>query len=109
MSTTVDRLAAHAAHTHWRDLPAAVQHQARLVLLDTVGVMLAGSLQPEVALLRDALRVHGTADCDATLVCAPPVRADMRTAALLNGIAGRSVELCEGHRFVSCQAGVQVL
>ena len=34
---------------------------------------------------------------------------DPRTAALLNGLAGRSIELCEGHRYVSCQAAVQVL
>ena len=34
---------------------------------------------------------------------------DPRTAALLNGIAGRSVELCEGLRFVSGQAAMQVL
>jgi 2-methylcitrate dehydratase PrpD len=34
---------------------------------------------------------------------------DPRTAALLNGIAGRSIELCEGHRYVSCQGAVQVL
>ncbi|HMH50929.1 MAG TPA: MmgE/PrpD family protein, partial [Candidatus Acidoferrum sp.] len=27
----------------------------------------------------------------------------------LNGLAGRSIELCEGHRYVSCQAAVQVL
>ena len=35
--------------------------------------------------------------------------ADPRTAALLNGIAGRSIELCEGLRFVSGQAAMQVL
>ena len=34
---------------------------------------------------------------------------DPRTAALLNGLAGRSIELCEGHRYVSCQGAVQVL
>jgi 2-methylcitrate dehydratase PrpD len=34
---------------------------------------------------------------------------DPRTAALLNGLAGRSIELCEGHRYVSCQAAVQAL
>src|SRR5262249_36285305 len=34
---------------------------------------------------------------------------DPRTAALLNGIAGRSIELCEGLRFVSGQAAMQVL
>jgi len=30
-------------------------------------------------------------------------------AALLNGLAGRSIELCERHRYVSCQGAVQVL
>src|SRR5439155_559454 len=34
---------------------------------------------------------------------------DPRTAALLNGIAGRSIELCEGLRLVSGQAALQVL
>ena len=34
---------------------------------------------------------------------------DPRTAALLNGIAGRSIELCEGHRYVSCQGAVQIV
>jgi len=109
MSKTVDTLAALASRTRWGDLPLAVQHQARLVLLDTIGVMLAGSLQPEVVQLRRALLARGIVDGEATLVCTPPVRTDVRTAALINGIAGRSVELCEGHRFVSCQAGVQVL
>jgi 2-methylcitrate dehydratase PrpD len=28
---------------------------------------------------------------------------------LLNGLAGRSIELCEGHRYVSCQGAVQAL
>ena len=34
---------------------------------------------------------------------------DPRTAAFLNGLAGRSIELCEGHRYVSCQGAVQAL
>jgi 2-methylcitrate dehydratase PrpD len=34
---------------------------------------------------------------------------DPRTAALLNGIAGRSIELCEGHRYVSCQGAIQIV
>jgi 2-methylcitrate dehydratase PrpD len=34
---------------------------------------------------------------------------DPRTAALLNGIAGRAIELCEGLRLVSGQAAAQVL
>ncbi len=109
MGQTVQRLAEHAARTNWRDLPPAVQRQARLVLLDTIGVMLAGSIQPEVIALREAWCVPQADSGESTLVCAPAARTDLRSAALLNGIAGRSVELCEGHRFVSCQAAVQVL
>jgi len=39
----------------------------------------------------------------------PGTAHDARTAALLNGIAGRSIELCEGLRLVSGQAAMQVL
>jgi hypothetical protein len=34
---------------------------------------------------------------------------DPRSAALLNGIAGRAIELCEGLRLVSGQAAMQIL
>ena len=42
-------------------------------------------------------------------VCAWWPASDPRTAALLNGIAGRAIELCEGLRLVSGQAAAQVL
>ena len=55
MSRTIDALAAMVVHTRWDELPAAVQRLARLVLLDTLGVILGGSEQPEVARLRAGL------------------------------------------------------
>src|ERR687887_1121420 len=107
MGEQIERLAQFVAETQWDEIPQAVQQHAKLVLLDTLGVILAGAEQPEVQQLRQ--RLLATAGTGATVLARGWPSSDPRTAALLNGIAGRSIELCEGHRFASCQAAVQVL
>jgi len=107
MGQQIEELTRFVARTQWKDVPEPVQRHAKLVLLDTLGVILAGGARPEVQQLRE--RLAGTAGTGATvLACGWPTH-DPRTAALLNGIAGRSIELCEGLRFVSGQAAMQVL
>jgi 2-methylcitrate dehydratase PrpD len=105
MARQIEELAAFVAATTWDDVPAFVQQHTKLVLLDTLGVILAGAERPEVRRLREQL---GTGS-GATLYASGFPSHDPRTAALLNGIAGRSIELCEGLRFVSGQAAMQVL
>jgi len=105
MAGQIEQLAEFAAAGKWDDVPASVQHHTRLVLLDTLGVILAGSERPEVLRLRERL---GTGS-GATIYASGWPSHDPRTAALLNGIAGRSIELCEGLRLVSGQAAMQVL
>jgi 2-methylcitrate dehydratase PrpD len=107
MGLQIERLAQFVAETQWEDIPGPVQRHAKLVLLDTLGVILAGAERPEVRELRHALA--GTAGTGATVFARGWPAHDARTAALLNGIAGRSIELCEGLRFVSGQAAMQVL
>lgn len=107
MAQQIEALARFVAETRWDDIPEAVRRHAKLVMLDTLGVMLAGSEQPEVAQLRQ--RLTAADGSGATVLARGWPAADPRTAALLNGTAGRSIELCEGHRYVSCQAAVQVL
>lgn len=107
MSEQIDQLAEFVAESRWEDIPEAVRRHARLVLLDTVGVILAGSQQPEVVRLRQQLLTSGMAG--ATVFAPPWQVSDRLTAALLNGIAGRSIELCEGHRYVSCQGAIQII
>jgi len=107
MGEQIDRLAQFVAETQWEDIPATVRQHAKLVLLDTLGVMLVGAEQPEVRQLRAQLLA--TAGTGATVLARGWPSSDPRTAALLNGIAGRSVELCEGHRYVSCQGAVQIV
>jgi 2-methylcitrate dehydratase PrpD len=107
MGHQIERLAQFVAQTQWEDVPHAVQRHAKLVMLDTLGVILAGSERPEARQLRE--RLAGTAGTGATVFGRGWPTQDPRTAALLNGIAGRSIELCEGLRFVSGQAAMQVL
>src|SRR6266851_703087 len=107
MGGAIETLAHFIAGTPWEAIPKAVREHAKLVLLDTVGVILAGSVQPEVAGVR--ARLTATGGRGATVYAPGWPTTDPRTAALLNGLAGRSIELCEGHRFVSCQGAVQIL
>ena len=107
MGLQIEALAQFVAQTRWEDIPEPVQRHAKLEVLDTLGVILAGAERPEVRELRGVLA--GTAGTGATVLARGWPAHDPRTAALLNGIAGRSVELCEGLRFVSGQAAMQVL
>ncbi|HEY3912229.1 MAG TPA: MmgE/PrpD family protein, partial [Stellaceae bacterium] len=107
MGQEIERLARFVAQTQWEEIPEAVQQHAKLVLLDTLGVILAGSVRPEVRQLRE--RLAATVGTGATVYARGWPGADPRSAALLNGTAGRAIELCEGLRFVSGQAAMQVL
>src|SRR5262245_32682680 len=107
MGQAVEALARFVATTPWETVPEPVQRHAKLVLLDTLGVMLAGAREAEVTAARE--RLTATGGHGATVYAPGWPEADPRTAALLNGLAGRSVELCEGHRYVSCQGAVQIL
>src|SRR6267378_8131710 len=107
MGREIEKLAQFVAETKWEDVPTAVQRHTKLVLLDTLGVILAGAERPEVRQLRE--RLAGTAATGATVYARGWPTHDPRTAALLNGVAGRSIELCEGLRLVSGQAAMQVL
>jgi 2-methylcitrate dehydratase PrpD len=52
MGEQIERLAPFAAETQWDEIPEAVRQHAKLVLLDTLGVILAGAEQSEVQQLR---------------------------------------------------------
>jgi 2-methylcitrate dehydratase PrpD len=107
MGRQIETLTQFVAQTRWDEVPAPVQRHTKLVLLDTLGVILAGAERPEVRQLRE--RLAATAGRGATVYARGWPEHDPRSAALLNGIAGRSIELCEGLRLVSGQAAMQIL
>src|SRR4029077_9435322 len=61
----------------------------------------------EVRALRD--RLVQTAGTGATVHAPGWPASEPRTAAMLNGIAGRAIELGEGHRYVPYQGVMQIL
>jgi 2-methylcitrate dehydratase PrpD len=107
MAQQIEKLARFVAETTLEQVPEEVQRYAKLVVLDTIGVILAGTDRPEVRALRE--RLIATAGTGATVLAPDWPASDPRTAALLNGIAGRSLELGEGHRYVSYQGAMQIL
>ena len=107
MAQQIEKLARFVAETTLEQVPEEVQRYAKLVVLDTIGVILAGTDRPEVRALRE--RLTATAGTGATVFAPGWPASDPRTAALLNGIAGRSLELGEGHRYVSYQGAMQIL
>ncbi|HVC52425.1 MAG TPA: MmgE/PrpD family protein [Stellaceae bacterium] len=107
MGQQIEALARFVAETRWEDIPAPVRAHAKITFLDTLGVILAGSERPEIAALR--ARLAPGAGVGATVYAKGWPAADPRSAALVNGIAGRAIELCEGLRLVSGQAAMQVL
>jgi 2-methylcitrate dehydratase PrpD len=89
--TTTEKLARFALDIRLSDLPGAVVENARLRLLDTLGVMLAGSRSRPAIIAREALlgEEHGPgwAAVIGTAVRAHPVR-----AAFLNGVSAHALE-----------------
>src|ERR1700722_2289508 len=96
MSQQIEELARFVAGTQWTETPGPVQHRAKLVLLDTLGVILAGAGRPEERALWE--RLTATAGTGATVLTRGLPAADPRTAAMLNALAARAVELSEGLR-----------
>src|SRR5712692_3051996 len=93
----LDRLAQFVSSTTHASLPAPVIAAARLVLLDTLGAMLAGSRLPEnVKLARLVAVPSGT---QTAVLIGHAGRAEPMLAALSNATAGVSLEVDEGNRW----------
>src|SRR5262249_61500620 len=58
MGQQIETLARFAAETQLEDIPVPVREHAKRVLLDTLGVILAGSARPEAVGLRKRLAAN---------------------------------------------------
>lgn len=85
-STLTGRMAAFVAGLRYDDLPDDVKRLAHLVLLDTLGCALAGSLTPELAAIRAAMRDLSGPGGD-TGVWGTEESLPLAQAALVNGAA----------------------
>ncbi len=89
-------LVASAARLSWSDIPSELRAHSIRVFADTIGVMLAGGLQPEViALARGDDALPSRANGSATVLVPGLPRTSTAEAAFINGAAGTFLELDE--------------
>jgi len=103
----LDRLSGFVRDTTYAALPAPVIGAARLVVLDTIGAMLAGSRLPENARLA-RLVAERSGPRTATLI-GHAERAEPMLAALSNATAGVALEVDEGNRWGGGHPSIHVL
>jgi 2-methylcitrate dehydratase PrpD len=103
----LERLGTFVADTRFEVLPAEVVEAARLVLLDTLGAMIAGSALPDTARLA-ALAASRAPHGQATLV-GHRARSDASWAALSNATAGVALEVDEGNRLGGGHPAIHVI
>jgi 2-methylcitrate dehydratase PrpD len=98
-----------AAGVRFDELPREVVDRARLVLLDTVGVIASGMQEPEMrALARRLAGRRATAASEAAVIGAG-LRLSSPDAAFLNGTAGTMLELDEGNQYARGHPGIHVI
>jgi 2-methylcitrate dehydratase PrpD len=98
-----------AEELRFEDLPAALVEQAKLVLLDCVGVIAAGMQEPEMRALVTRLARRTTAEERGVPGIGSGLRLVPASAALVNGIAGTMLELDEGNQFARGHPGIHVV
>ncbi len=83
-------IAEFIAKSRWEDCPAGAVDAARRAILDCLGVMLAGSVEPAARIVTDIARSEGGAPL-ATVV-GTPLRTGAVWAALANGTAAHALD-----------------
>ena len=90
------------------DIPAHVVHHAKLVLLDTLGVIVSGTRTPAIEALVE--RFPGSHSKRGGVTCpGRPGSFSPVWAALINGTAGSSLEFEEGHSKAMGHPAVQIV
>jgi 2-methylcitrate dehydratase PrpD len=83
-------LAEFVTKSRWEDCPAQAVEAARRAILDCLGVMLAGSVEPAARIVADVARAEGGSPL-ATVV-GTPLRTGAVWAALANGTAAHALD-----------------
>lgn len=83
-------LAEFIVKSRWEELPAAAVDGAKRAILDSVGVMLAGSVEPPAVIIQQVAEAEGGAPF--CTVLGTPIRTGGVWAALANGTAGHALD-----------------
>ncbi len=103
------KLYAWAATACTQPLPEPVRRRAATIVVDDIGAIVAGSLEPQVARAREGFLKSASGAAEATVFAKGAARLDRASAACSNGMAITWCELDEGFRNASCHAGAYTL
>ncbi len=103
----LDRLSRFVEDTSVERLPDAALQAARLVLLDTIGAMVAGSARPENRRLADS--VHERRSRASATLLGHGGRVDPLLATFVNATAGVALEVDEGSRLGGGHPAIHVV
>ena len=103
-SDWLERWAAFAVAQRDATLPPSVTDRAKLVLLDSIGVIAAGMQEPDVTALGRRRGVSGDVP-----VVGSGARTSAGEAAFLGGLAGTTLELDEGNQFARGHPAIHVV
>ena len=102
----LDELCSFLDTVCFEDLPRSLRQHACLVVADTLAVIAAGSIEPEV---RSLTARRQTSTSGRASIIGAGSRTSAEQAAFLNGTAGTFLELDEGSQFALGHPGVHVL
>ncbi len=97
-------LAGFINRTSFEEFPAPVIRQAKLCILDLIGVSFAGSSQQTTSIVRELFSAAG-GNAEAT-VWTSDRKVPVQTAALVNAVQGHAIDMDDGHRFANGHPGV---
>ena len=93
--------------TDWENVPAAVQHQAKRCLMDTLGALIAGKETPVREVMTRMAKKQLCGD-EATILVSGE-RVSVAGAVLANGFAANALDIDDGHRLVKGHPGACTL
>jgi 2-methylcitrate dehydratase PrpD len=93
--------------TEWENVPAAVQHQAKRCLMDTLGALIAGNETPVREVMTRVAKKQLCGD-EATILVSGE-RVSVAGAVLVNGFAANALDIDDGHRLVKGHPGACTL
>jgi 2-methylcitrate dehydratase PrpD len=105
--SVIEQLAAYVATESFEKLPEAVVRAARRAILDTLGVTLAGSVEPTAARVR-AMIAHRHGPGEATVI-GTPLSTSVADAALANGTASHALDYDDVQQSLSGHPSVPIL
>jgi len=98
------KLADFIRDTSFEKLPGNVIHQAKLCLLDLIGVSIAGGRQKVAAIVQSLIPAMG--GCEEVTLWGSDRKLPLLTAVLMNAVQGHAIDMDDGHRYANGHPGV---